>query len=332
MQRTILASVCAVLLFMSLNACAKKSPPPEATFTREFLLSIPGDTTQQCALCLVPKGNIRGVIMLLSGFGTSHPVGTEQETEIPQIAAAKGFLTIIPQLGDWSTLYLDSTSQQALERVLRAAMEKYHLQGKPLILGGFSLGGSGAVLYAERALRSPSILRPTALFAIDPPLDFERFTQNAAKAIQRLHLDRIKDAQKDEYLYLTTALAKAFGGGTIYTNPAFRDASPYIRSDTTLANIRSLANLPFRFYHEPDYHYWRERNPDDDFQSNVLDQSSMIADLHSLGNTNATLILTEGKGFRRTENNRRHPHSWSVADAQELVQWIENNCGEQKMR
>ena len=327
MPKTIIASICAVLLLLSLNACAKKSNLPEAVLTREFLTTISNDTTQQCALCLVPKGNIRGVIVLLSGFGTNHPRETEEETDIPRAAAVKGFLTIIPQFGDWSTLHIDSASQQALERVLREATEKHRLQGKPLVLGGFSLGGSGAVLYTERALRSASMLRPTALFAIDPPLDFERFTHNAAKAVQRLHLDRIKDAQKDEYLYLTTALAKAFGGGTIFTNPAFRAASPYIRSDTTLANIRSLVGLPLRFYHEADYRYWRERNPDDDFQSNVLDQSSMIADLHSLGSTNATLMLTEGKGVRKREQNRRHPHSWSIADAQELVQWIESNLG-----
>jgi hypothetical protein len=324
MQKTILASIYAALLLIILNACAKKTDLPETSCTREFLTS---DTTQQCALCFVPKSEIRGVIVLLSGFGTSHPRETEEETDIPRVAAAKGFLTIIPQLGDWSTLYLDSASQQALERVLREATEKYRLQGKPLVLGGFSLGGSGAVLYAERALRSASMLHPTALFAVDPPLDFERFTQNAAKAVQRLHLDRIKDVQKDEYLYITTALEQAFGGTKIYSNPAFRAASPYIRSDTTLSNIRSLVGLPLRFYHEPDYRYWRGRDADDDFQTNVLDQSSMIADLHSLGSTKATLILTEGKGFRKEDKNRRHPHSWSIADAGELVQWIEDVCG-----
>ncbi|MFY8000410.1 MAG: hypothetical protein ACOVSW_17570 [Candidatus Kapaibacteriota bacterium] len=325
MQRTILVSIYAALLFISLNACAKIIPSSEAPFTREFLTIIPGDTTQQCALCFVPKGEIRGAIVLLSGFSTSHPVETEEETDIPGTAAKKGFLTIIPQLGDWSTLYLDSASQQALERVLQTMMEKYHLQGKPLALGGFSLGGSGAILYAERALRGVSMLRPNALFAIDPPLDFERFTHNAAKAVQRLHLDRIKDVRKNESLYITTALAQAFGGKGIYTNLAFRGASPYIRNDTTLANIRSLVGLPLRLYHEPDYRYWRERDADHDFQTNILDQSSMIADLHSLGSTNATLILTEGKGFRKREKNRRHPHSWSIVDAEELVQWIESN-------
>lgn len=315
-----------------LSNCTNEQPAkPPQSFTRELHLQRPNDTTRNYTIAYVPTSAPRGMIVLLPGYG-EMPLQVEQETDIPRTAAAKGFLTIIPALGDWSALYVDTASQQALVRVLREMQAKYSVQDKPLIVGGFSLGGTGAVLYAERALQTASLQpafsalpKPHALFAIDPPLDFERFSQNAVKAVQRLHLDRTKDIRNDEYLYITTLLAEAFGGGNIYTNATFRAASPYIRTDTALTMIRALARLPIRFYSEPDYRYWRSRDADYDFQSNELDCASMIADLHGVGNTAATLILTENKGVRRTQGNRRHPHSWSLADAEELVRWVEDS-------
>jgi hypothetical protein len=49
----------------------------------------------------------------------------------------------------------------------------------------------------------------------------------------------------------------------------------------------------------------------------------MINELNRLGNTKATLITTQNKGFRKPDN-RRHPHSWSIVDKKELIIWLLN--------
>jgi len=46
-----------------------------------------------------------------------------------------------------------------------------------------------------------------------------------------------------------------------------------------------------------------------------------INELNRLGNEKASLIVTENKGFRKLQNSR-HPHSWSIVDVDELIDWL----------
>ena len=46
-----------------------------------------------------------------------------------------------------------------------------------------------------------------------------------------------------------------------------------------------------------------------------------IQELNRLGNPDAVLITTRNKGFRKPEN-KRHPHSWSIVDNDELIRWL----------
>ena len=84
---------------------------------------------------------------------------------------------------------------------------------------------------------------------------------------------------------------------------------------------RPLANTPIRIYSEPDINWWIANRGNDLHGMNVLDASAMINELNILGNNKATLILTENEGFRQP-GNRRHPHSWSIANPTELVDWL----------
>ncbi len=55
---------------------------------------------------------------------------------------------------------------------------------------------------------------------------------------------------------------------------------------------------------------------------NVFDAAGMINWLKSMGNNKAELINCMGKGFR-IEKNFRHPHSWSIVDGKELIEWMD---------
>ncbi len=53
---------------------------------------------------------------------------------------------------------------------------------------------------------------------------------------------------------------------------------------------------------------------------NVIVGSKLINFLYNNGNKNAVLIETQGKGKRA--DGRRHPHSWSIADPKETIDWL----------
>ena len=47
----------------------------------------------------------------------------------------------------------------------------------------------------------------------------------------------------------------------------------------------------------------------------------MANDLKRMGGKKASLITTMNKGYRRP-GNKRHPHSWSIAEPNDLVKWL----------
>ena len=271
------------------------------------------DTTKSCYTILYPpKLPWKAYLFLVPGFGETAE-NVLQQTDLPKKLAQKGILTIIPIFQDGASSFgVDSLSQQTFEKILVDVTSKHKLIDLKFYIGGFSIGGSCAIKYAEN-----STIKPTAVFAIDPPLDFERF-YNTAKRDIRLS----KDSQANqENINVLEGLKKETGGSPTTNLTEYYNLSPYSFSDTTQTAVKKLINMPLRIYTEPDVDWWlTERNAD--FTSmNATECSAMINELNRLGNQNAQLITTQNKGYRKPEN-RRHPHSWSIVDIDELIKWI----------
>ena len=46
-----------------------------------------------------------------------------------------------------------------------------------------------------------------------------------------------------------------------------------------------------------------------------------------MGNEQAELIVTSGKGYRPDLGGIRLPHAWSIVDERDLANWIEQKIG-----
>ena len=57
------------------------------------------------------------------------------------------------------------------------------------------------------------------------------------------------------------------------------------------------------------------------YAMNAFDASAFINELNRLGNNKASLIISQNKGFREPQHVR-NPHSWSLVDPGELVEWL----------
>src|SRR5258705_714542 len=146
------------------------------------------DSTTNMYIAVIPdNAPIKAFMFLLDGFGAS-PKDVLIQTEIPMYAAKQGILTILPILKTGSRYFgVDSSSQVSLKNQIETIITKYHLEGKDFYIGGFSIGGSCVVKYAELAVKDNYAAKPKAVFAVDPPLDLERF-YNSAKRVVRLSL------------------------------------------------------------------------------------------------------------------------------------------------
>jgi len=295
--------------FLAINCNGQKISNPK--IERVFLDKT--DTTRNCyTIIYPPKLPWTGYLFLIPGFGETAD-NVLQQTDLPKKLAQNGILTIIPTFQDGVFSFgVDSLSQQSFDKILKDVTSKHKLMDQKFYVGGFSIGGSCAIKYAE----NPSI-KPSAVFAIDPPLDFERF-YNSAKRDIRLSKD---NEANQENVYMIKRLEKETGGSPTTNLIEYYNISPYSFSDTTQRAIKKLTKMPLRIYTEPDINWWLKERGADFTSMNATECSAMINELNRLENKNAELITTQNEGYRKPDN-RRHPHSWSIVDNDELIKWL----------
>ncbi|HZH67431.1 MAG TPA: hypothetical protein VEY10_21245 [Flavisolibacter sp.] len=258
-----------------------------------------------------------GYMFLIPGM-FQKPMDVLTQTELPKYAARQGILTIIPTFKTGiSSIGIDSASQASLLEILSYVTVKHKLTNTRFYLGGFSIGGTCALKYAELALSNNYSIKPSAIFAIDSPLDFERM-YNAFLREKRLP-NRPKDAAA-EGDYMLKRYITLFGGPPSQALTEYHNICPYSFNDTTQQAIKPLVDFPIRLYTEPDVQWWL--NDGADYSGmNSFDFAALTNELKRMGSTKITLITTDNKGYRKPEN-RRHPHSWSIAEPKDLVDWL----------
>ena len=278
----------------------------------------PKDSTANMYIAVIPEGiSTKAFMFLLDGFGAS-PQNVLLQSELPVYAAKQGILTVLPILNTGPLYFgVDNASQQSLNNQIETVIDKYHLQGKDFYIGGFSIGGSCVVRYAELAVRNNYKTKPKAVFAIDPPLDWERFYNSAKRVV------RLSDPAKvnGEVTYMIGRIEKEMNGTPQTALENFYNISPYSFSDTTQRAVKTLIKTPIMIISEPDIQWWLSQRGYDLSCINITDQVAMINELQKLGNNKAVLITTTDKGYRKPGNNR-HPHSWSIADPVQLTNWL----------
>jgi pimeloyl-ACP methyl ester carboxylesterase len=283
----------------------------------QYTFAQAGDSTRNYYVTVFPKGEIKGVLIVLPGFG-ELPEQTLIDWDVHKFAPQAGLITIIPALGDWSFFYIDSLSHQKLNNFIEEVFKKYDLIGKIFFLGGASFGGTMTLQYLERAYAPKSNLRkPAAVFALDPPLDFERqYIQMTSKNVPKKHPIRI---QEDNYI--SGRIQDEFKTNPKINPSFFWKVSPFAQSDTTHSSLKHILKVPIRIYTEPDINWYIENRSVDYSGINAPDDAAMINWLKAFGNTQAELIITSGKGYR-IRQKVRHPHSWTIANSKKLVEWL----------
>ncbi len=182
------------------------------------------DSTTNMYIAVIPEnGQVNSLMVLLDGFGNS-PQGVLFHTDIPKHASLQGILTIIPILKTGPSYFgSDPASQESLKEIINLVVKKYQLMGKDLYIGGFSIGGTCAVKYSELSIQKNYPIKPKAVFAIDPPLDWERY-YNAAKRVVRLS----NPAQVNgEVFYMIDRIKKEMKGTPKTALKNFYIQSPY---------------------------------------------------------------------------------------------------------
>jgi pimeloyl-ACP methyl ester carboxylesterase len=282
---------------------------------REVVYRTKGDTTQNYYLALTPGISSKGLLVILPGFGTS-PNEVLLETKLPQTAVENGYTVIIPLLVNYDQEDTLNIYEKRLETLIPEVLEKYKVPQNKFIIGGHSLGGQQALYYGEQAFKKndTGIVKPNLVFGVDPPLDMKRLYDNYVRSMK---IDPSK-AQGSEAEFIINRFNHIYGGSPHQKPKAYANASAYYRDAVDGGNAKYLRSVPVRLYSDPDVSWFiTERNTPIEW-TNLADITSCIVQLKVLGNKNAEYISCLGKGF---QNGKRHPHGFSMLDADEFILW-----------
>lgn len=248
---------------------------------------------------------IKGVLVLIPGYG-EHPYAVSAQTTILQEAAKNGIAVMMVNLTpNNESLPIDDNSITKLGKMIQHFFQQEKTPSSvQLYIGGFSIGGTAALKFYTQKNSEFNIHK---VFAIDPPLDMNRLYVSLAKGKEKgliAKLDSLNANKKSP----ESGLKKL----SIY-HPQF--------TPTSLPDYKKTA---LRIYCEPDILWWIKNRNMDLSDMNVTDCAGYINKLlQKSQDQNVALLLTKDKGIRN--GNQQHPHSWSIAEPIDLINWLVKN-------
>lgn len=269
-------------------------------------------TSNNCYRLYKPTDPPRGLVVMLPYYGSD--ANEFSSASLPGLLAKKHIATMVVSASG----YLVDDDVTTLKALIDEVIQKLNIPAGSLAIGGISAGGTGAIRYSEYCISAPceARFRPSAIFSVDAPLDFEswwnRLTLNLRRGDPKSGLG--------ESEAILDALRSALGGSPTQVPQAYRLRSPFLASEMNGGNAHFLKDVPIRLYTEPDIVWMIESLGLDYYTINAVDQAALVLQLRALGNTKATLITTTGKGYRPP--GTRNTHSWSIVDEPELADWI----------
>jgi hypothetical protein len=238
------------------------------------------------------------------------------ETKLPKEAFKRSIPTLIPSIN--TRVHSDTVCYKLINEMIIDYSKRKNNKIENVIIGGLSAGGIMSLNYAIHMVKNPHSLipRPKSIVVVDPPVDL----YNLWFIMERLSKRNCVASAKNEADYYMEYCNKYLGGTPLEVPEKYREFSPFSREMENGGNTVYLKDIPIRVYCEPDMDWWLARC-EDLSDMNATDLSTMINTLRLIGNKHAEFITTTKKGYRL--DGRRHPHSWSILDAEDTANWLE---------
>jgi pimeloyl-ACP methyl ester carboxylesterase len=261
------------------------------------------------------KDSISAVLVLLAGFG-QIPENTPPETKLHQVAGRKNILTIFYAAGN--KLYADSITQLKLTRVINDVLTRYQVKNDIFVLGGYSAGGMIALRYVELCNEFPEKfpIQPRGVFTVDSPIDIFTIYEQLEETVK----NNFSELAVEEAVRAIAHIKNDYGIPYEHVS-TYAKLTAFSMNKNYSQNETHLKNTPVRTYHDVDI-AWRIKNRNQTVHlSNYEVTAELINRLVLMGNNKAEFMQSFQTGYR--SNGQRHPHSWSIVDEVEFIQWMD---------
>ncbi|MGB1211083.1 MAG: hypothetical protein ACPG41_06645 [Lacinutrix venerupis] len=262
---------------------------------------------------LIKAEKQKGLLILFPCFPCDAE-NTLTEFKIADISVANNFSVLAMNLNQ--RLYLKPEEKQELSEQLTKIINEQQLNKNNIYIGGFSSGGNVSLLISDYLVKNKSLVKPKGVFIVDSPIDLLALYQTAEKNLELNYSERAIQESK----WIKHMLDNEFG------NPQngisnYEKNAPFTFKTQNINNLKGLKKLKIRFYTEPDLKWWNNhaKNSYEDLNAFYIQKLSEQLKT-TFGNKNIQLIKTKNKGYRA--NGERHPHSWSIVNEKDLVNWM----------
>lgn len=262
---------------------------------------------------LIKAENQKGLLILFPCFPCDAK-NTLNEFKISEISVNNGFSVLAMNLNE--LLYLKPKEKQELAEQLTKIVSEHNLSKKNIFIGGFSSGGNVSLTISDYLVNNKSQIQPKGVFIVDSPIDLLGLYRTAEKNL-KLNFSKLSVAESK---WIKEMLDNEFGNPENGINN-YELNSPFTLETQNIENLKGLKNLKIRFYTEPDLKWWYEHAKNDYKDLNAFYIQKLSDQLKvEFGKDNIELIKTENRGYRA--NGERHPHSWSIVNEKDLVNWM----------
>lgn len=257
---------------------------------------------------------IKGVLVLLPGYG-ENPESIFPESKLFNVAYANGILTLA--IAGGQKLYADESVTDKLNRGLTDFLKRNpSIDKEKFIIGGYSAGGTISLRYVEYCMENPNKypIIPKGVFTVDSPIDLFDIWEYFQREIKKNH----SQAGVFEAKLITEIMINEIG--TPKTNDSgYNQLTPFNGKLNKPGNEKHLKNIPVRLYEDTDIEWQLKERRRSVYDTNLLSASELINRLLLDGNDKAEFMTSKTHGYR--SSGLRHPHSWSIVDEVEFIQW-----------
>lgn len=261
----------------------------------------------------LPKENSKGVVVFFDGN-----LDTVNKPPIVDLAFKDELAVLFVTTNNPVEFLFEELKMKELEGYVQEAITKYNIPKDNILYCGMSLAGTRALKLAafSQTLQSTYKLMPKAIAICDAPLDMVRNYHECKKASD-LNLNPVGASESE---WVSSYIRSNLKGTPEEALNVYISYSPFCYTAENGGNARAFKNIYLRCYTEPDVNWWIENRGRDYYGMNAIDLAALVNQLKILGGKKAELITTTGKGFRG--DGSRHPHSWSIVDEKELIEWF----------
>ena len=297
--------ILALFLFSCGSSSVKEKVEEETIYIPEH---ITGDDYQ-----LVKSQKQEALLVLFPCFPCDIE-NTIQEFNIVDLAIKNNISVLMLNFNQH--LWLMEEEKIDLENKLKEIAKKNSVTTDNVYIGGFSGGGNVSLLMSDYLKQVNSTLNVKGVFIVDAPIDMLGLYNSAIKSIEKNY----SKIAVEEAEWIVENFENEFGVGDS-SLIEYEIKSPYLYRTNSLKNLSNLKDVKIRLYSEPDTLWWKENRQTEYEGMNAFYIEKMHNSLSEhYGTKDVEYITTKNKGYR--SNGERHPHSWSIVNKEQLINWI----------